>query len=557
MTEAFEAPALAMALTQSAMDGGGYFSAAKIAGMIVLVLPWLWLAPKVSQDALKVRAPHGLWSGIILGSGAAAVLIWLIVPIYLVGMLVYLAAVTTAYLSYLSYRNNRVLEDKKFRLGDLFANLFKKKEPVPQVMPISRVKLYNFDSKSVSPPPPGTEDREVLVYNLVQEFLYNMLARRASEVDIAPAEQQARVTSIIDGLPVEGAPLNLIDSEAIVQYIKPLAGLSVEERCRPQRGKILVDLAQGATEIVVTTAGTTGGQRMQFKIRQEIIQTRLAELGMSQEILADVRRLSETPGLIIVSGRSGSGVSSTLYSLLREHDAYTKQITTFEKEKVVDLENITQTTYTDQDNIRMMLASALRREPDVVMFDQCDSGQLAQDVAEAAAERIFLLGMSASDTFVAMAKWVKLVGNADPALQNLRGILCQMLVRKLCLSCREAYRPDPQMLQKLNLHAKGVDILYRVPARPRVDEQGAPIICPNCQGLGYYGRTAVFEWLEVTDEVRQLVVQGAPAANIKSACRKNRMLYLQEQALAKVLEGATSIQEVIRVSQQAKPAVKK
>jgi type II secretory ATPase GspE/PulE/Tfp pilus assembly ATPase PilB-like protein len=130
-------------------------------------------------------------------------------------------------------------------------------------------------------------------------------------------------------------------------------------------------------------------------------------------------------------------------------------------------------------------------------------------------------------------------------------VLCQILVRKLCPTCREEYRPDPQILAKANIPADKVESFYRTPTKPRLDEKGNPITCQTCQNTGYYGRIGVFELLQVTDEIRQMIAGGAALAAIKSAARKNKMLYLQEQALAKVIAGVTSIQEVIRVSQEA------
>ena len=127
-----------------------------------------------------------------------------------------------------------------------------------------------------------------------------------------------------------------------------------------------------------------------------------------------------------------------------------------------------------------------------------------------------------------------------------------MLIRKLCPSCREAYKPDPALLAKANLPAQKIVNFYRPPSRPAVDEKGRPIICNTCQGSGYFGRTAVFELLEMTGELRQLVAAGGPLTQVQASCRKNKMLYLQEQALRKVVEGLTSIQEVLRVTQQGK-----
>ena len=154
-------------------------------------------------------------------------------------------------------------------------------------------------------------------------------------------------------------------------------------------------------------------------------------------------------------------------------------------------------------------------------------------------------------------EWVKICGDATVALTPLKLVLSQALVRILCPECREAYRPDPALIAKANLNADQITELYRPPTKPRLDEKGKPLVdvegnpipCPGCRGTGYYGRTGVFEHMAVTDELRQLVIAGESLNRIKASCRKNKMLYLQEQALRKVTDNVTSIQEVIRVTQ--------
>jgi len=535
---------------------GGYMSLGKIIGVLILIFPWLWLAPKVSQDALKTKSSQPLWAGIILGAGAIGLLIWLMLPSYIVGLLIYVVLVTAVFLGYVAYRNGRVDTDDRILTGAHLSTLFEKKEKVI-VKPTTKIKLYDVNSRQVPPPGAGATERDILVYNFTQDFFYDMLWRRASESDLVPGSGMA-VRFVIDGTLTSRPSMSITDGDAIIQYIKSIAGMTADERRRPQKGMISLDIpGDVSTKVVVTTAGTTGGQRMQLQIQKQIVQTRLAELGLSKEVLARVKAATKEKGILLASGRSGTGVTSTLYSLLREHDSFTQQLTTFEKRPAIEMENVTQNKYQDDKELASSLTSTLRHDYDVMMIDECIDPEAATIIAQAGDRISFMVGVSAGDTFVALAKWIKLCGDTELALTNLRGILCQLLVRKLCLNCREPYKPDPQMLAKANLAGREVDVFYRTPTKPRLDEKGVPILCQNCQGTGYVGRTAAFEWLELTDEIKQLVLDGVNASQIKAACRKKSMLYLQEQALAKVLSGETSIQEVIRVSQQEKPAAAK
>jgi len=189
-----------------------------------------------------------------------------------------------------------------------------------------------------------------------------------------------------------------------------------------------------------------------------------------------------------------------------------------------------------------------RREPNIVLVTDCDDHETALIAARAAADdRKIYLGMQAKDTFDALSRYVKFVEDNGLASKALLGIINQRLVRKLCTECREAYRPDPNMLKKLNLPADKIERFYRPPSEPKFNKKGKEIVCTHCQGTGYIGRMCVFELLVPDDHVKTLIAQDAPIKTIKGHCRKNRMYYLQEEGLLKVIDGTTSMNEVLRV----------
>ena len=191
--------------------------------------------------------------------------------------------------------------------------------------------------------------------------MFVLLYYRASEADITPAGNQARIRLIIDGLLSERDPIDLGTSDMIIQYLKKVADMDVEDRRHPQQGKISVDIAGTPMDVVLTTAGTTGGQRINFCIVQEAVRTSLDELGLSKNMLERLRAANAADnGLIIASGRPQSGVTSTLYSLLREHDAFIKQLATLEKKSAADMENITQKKYDRDGDLSQALAAMIR-----------------------------------------------------------------------------------------------------------------------------------------------------------------------------------------------------
>lgn len=528
-----------------------FFHPVKFVLMLVLLTPWLYVCPWVQKDARSVRASQGLWGGLVLGAGVVSVVVWLLAPVYIIGLLVYIVLVLGVLAGYVVHRNSKVPPEAKILTMNHMRSLSAKRE-ARGVQVTEKVKLYNRNGRAAPAPEPGSAIAEREAYNAVQDLLYGLLWRRVSEAELAHSGESTALQLVIDGVTHNEEGPDPAQVESIIQYLKGVAGMDTDERRRPQKGRITVDLANSPIDMDLTVAGTTGGQRIRFRVVQEFIQTRLGELGMDEKTLERLRKLNKAGnGILVVAGRAGSGVTSTLYSLLRDHDAFIHQLVTLEKEPEVDLENVTQQQYGDPKELPRALASALRRDPDVIMLDAVPDGDTASQMVEAADGKTFIVGMTAGDSLKALAKWVQTVGDPASAVQHLRCVTAQMLVRKLCPNCKEAYRPDPNLLAKANLSAEHVEHFYRPPAE-FTDEKGRPAVCPTCQNVGYFGRTAVFELLEVTEDLRKLIAGGASLSEIKAACRKNNMLYLQEQALRNVINGETSVQEVIRVSQKKK-----
>jgi type II secretory ATPase GspE/PulE/Tfp pilus assembly ATPase PilB-like protein len=529
-------------------EPGLYFSWLKILVYLVLALPWLWACAWMDKDTKVTRMPREVWLSAGVAGGVLGLLIWLLVPVFIVGLGVYLVIILAIGTVYVVQRNAKVVPEARVLTRDFFADLLERRKEA-SVDLVSRLKVYDSSGQPAVLPQDGTVEMKT-VFNRAQDLLYDILWRRASEVDISPASAEALgLRYFIDGLVVPCEPLERPVADGVIDYIKRLAGMDPEDRRRPQNGKVAVDLAGQQVDIDIVAAGSTSGPRMQLKIVQEAVRTQLTELGMPQEILAEIKKINaRRKGLTLVAAKSRNGLTSTLYSLMRAHDAYTEQLMTVEVKPEADMENVTQSTYKDPADMARVLAGVLRRDPSVVMVDQCTTADGAERVLAGAAGLKVMLGVSAKDSFYALAQWVKVAGDAAAAVAPINAVLSQVLLRRLCPACREAYQPNTDLLRKANLPTDKVEQFYRPPAN-LTDEKGRPIICPTCQGSGYLGRTAAFELLTIDDGLRQLLTAGAGLTKIKAAARKRGMLYLQEQALRLVMEGITSVEEVIRVTQ--------
>lgn len=532
---------------------GGYVSLPRVIIMLILVLPWFWAAPWVQHDLARFRGAGRYWAAAPLAAGATGVLLWLVLPFYPAGMALYLVLTVGVFVAYLLWRNRRVADAEKIGLAHLLAIFSKRREAGPAVELLHWVNVYDATERLVTA---DAADASVIgAFNRAQQLLSKMIGSHASQAEIVLSGKAVTVRLVVDGEVAACPAMEMSPQEGgqAIQFLKSIAGMNVEDRRRPQEGSISVDLAGKRADVRLEVAGTTGGQRMQLWVVQEAVRTNLDELGMSGDMLARVKAFAQSDrGLLIVSGRGQSGITSTMYSVLRQYDAFLNQLVTLESKPTVDLENITQNKYGDPQELPKALASALRRGPDVLLVDLCGEQDTARLILEAASAMPVTLAVHASNTFVALAKWVKLCGDPTAAVKDLQVVLCQTLARRLCPDCRESYRPDHQLLVKANLTGMAIDRFFRAATGPKTDDKGKPIICQTCRGSGYFGRVGIFEMLDMSDEVRQLVIKGAPLAQIRAACRRNKMLYLQEQALRKVVEGVTGVKEVIRVTHQPK-----
>ena len=181
------------------------------------------------------------------------------------------------------------------------------------------------------------------------------------------------------------------------------------------------------------------------------------------------------------------------------------------------------------------------------MVGECEDRETAMVASRAAAgERKIYMTINAKDCFEAVTKYLTFLNDKRLAATALLGAVNQRLIRVLCEECREAFEPDAATLKKLNLPADKIENFYRPPAETKKDRRGRDISCQRCQGTGYVGRTAIFELLVVDAPIRRLIVEGAPMNRIKAQCRKGRMYYLQEEGLLKVIDGTTSMAEILR-----------
>jgi type II secretory ATPase GspE/PulE/Tfp pilus assembly ATPase PilB-like protein len=527
---------------------GGYISIVKLIGFLIFFFAWLPLVGWVHEDAKHIETSGVTWTGVVLGAGAVGAIIWLFVPIYLVGLLFYLLAVGGSALAYVRHRNSRVLDFDRVLTVDHVKNLLVSKEKK-----LAALKGFTFitaNKNEVPVPEPRTP--EFLGYKTAYDILNDAMWRRASSVAFAPTAQDYQVSYFVDGTSLKQPSVAREQMAYFIHFVKSLADLDTKEKRKPQKGRFKVRRNKEDTPWEVATAGSTAGEQIRLKQVTQEGMARLTEIGLmpeQREQLDSFRGAGQ--GVFIVSGPPKSGVTTTLYALLRNHDAFLNSISSLERQPAGQLPNITQNVFALSDTgtttFARKLQAIVRMGPDIVGVAECEDAETARVICAAAKDgKLIYVTIQADSVMQALGKWLKFVGDKTVVADTLLGISNQRLLRILCDECKQAYAPDKELFRKFNIAAEKTKVLYRT-GKVQYDKHGKPSTCEHCQGTGYYGRSGVFELVTMNDELRKVIKRSKSLPEIGTQFRRAKMLYLQEQALRKVITGSVAINEMIRV----------
>jgi type II secretory ATPase GspE/PulE/Tfp pilus assembly ATPase PilB-like protein len=534
----------------------------KLILIIASFIPWAWLVSKVlDKDARFYHLNHHMWNGLFLAAAVVALAVMLLIPgtIHIfwiswpLGMLILLAPI----LVYWHYRNQRVPASHRFHLSS--ASLSEKLEQRRRVRASKEAMIRFTDAKGKERQIPDKESPLHQIHMLAEDLIGPALSSRAMRVEIAVSPKGCAVSHTIDGMRYKRDPLPAEASVKLIDYIKDIAGLNVEDRRRQQTGVFSLQGPIGQVKCHAITAGSSSGQilRIEFNREERVIKP-FDGLGLLPSQIEALKPLSEPHdrhGIVLIGAPSGHGLSTSMYSFLNRHDAYTSNIKSLEREIETHLDGVDQIQWDPSNpdvDYATNLQSILRRDPDVVMTAEITDQETAEVVIEPGMQGpLIYIPQRAPSVTEQIRLWVKQVGDVKKAVKSLRAVINQRLLRSLCPNCRQAYQPTSEQLRKLNLPAGKVNQLYRATGKVEVKNKIEP--CPVCNGMGYLGQVAAFEVFIVDTEARKLLASGDLKAAIAHA-RRNKMVYLQEAALSKVLSGETTVEEVLRVF--AQPAQK-
>ena len=534
----------------AAIEYGGYISLWKFILLLLAFLGWIPLVNWIFTDTQAVRTNTYTWTLAVMLVGIAMLFLWLLIPVFFIGMLLFLIVVGGLSMAYVTHRNSRVAEFERVLSADHLRGLFS--NPEKKIKEASHgISFVTGNGNEV--PLPAPKSTELEGFKVACSLLDDATWNRADVIRMIPQKEEYAIVYEIDGTPTKQDPKSREDTDYFIYYAKQLAGLEVEERRKPQKGRfttILPDQSQTLWE--VATSGSTAGEQVRIERVSALSSRKVDEIGLNDNQFESIKSLRDIKeGLIIISGPKKSGLTSTLYTLLGNHDPYLNNINTLEKNPAAELQNITQFTYTLSDTgnetYARRLQSVFRKGPEIVGVGDCDDAQTANLASSAAANdnRIVYVVMEANSVNDTMEKWLRWLKDTKLIADSLTAILNQRLIRKLCEDCRQPYQPNPAIFKKFNIPPSDSNTFYR-PGEIEYNKHGKPIVCEKCQGTGFYGRIGLFETVRITDEMRNVIRTAKSAQEITSAFRRSGMLYMQEQSIKKIAAGVTSINEVIR-----------
>ena len=364
-----------------------------------------------------------------------------------------------------------------------------------------------------------------------KELVYDAILRRATDIHMEPTQDQMSVRYRIDGILHAAEPFDRPTGDAVVNIFKVLAAMDISEKRKPQDGSFAAKLEGREIDFRLATAGSKSGEKLVMRILDNSASiARVDEIGMRSKMVASIREVVSQPhGMFLCCGPTGSGKSTTLYACLREIDRFQRNVITIEDPIEYHIDNITQIEINTKSGqtFAASLRSVLRQDPDVIMIGEIRDAETATISCQAAnTGHMVFSTVHSNDAITALFRLLDLGVEPFMIASALSAVLAQRLVRMLCETCKEPYKPKPEFLKKANVPADKVDVWYKPPEAPQQ-------VCPTCGGTGYMGRTGIFELLVITDAMRELIRENPSLTAIKAEARRNGMIYLQEDGLGK------------------------
>ena len=379
------------------------------------------------------------------------------------------------------------------------------------------------------------------VVKFVNMILYQGVVDRAADIHIEPFEKDFKIRYRVDGALYEVKAPDVSMAPAIISRVKIMANLNIAERRVPQDGRIAITVAGRPVDLRVSCLPTAHGESVVMRILdQSATSLDLENVGLAEDVYEQLTMDIEKPnGIIVVTGPTGSGKTTTLYSVLRRINSIDSKLLTAEEPVEYDVDGIVQVPINHEvgNTFPKVLRAFLRQDPDIMLIGEIRDLETAEVAIQAALTgHLVFSTLHTNDAAGAVMRFVDM--NVAPYMvaSTLEAVLGQRLLRTCCKECKEAYEPDAETLDRIGLTRD------QIGGRPFYFGRG----CKTCNGTGYKGRKAIFEYLRVTNPIRELINSRSPTLIIREKARELGMRTMREDGVRSILDGYTTVDEVLR-----------
>ncbi len=384
---------------------------------------------------------------------------------------------------------------------------------------------------------------EAPIIKLVNHILYQGVKQGASDIHIEPFEKELRIRYRIDGILYPSITPPKRAQAAISSRIKIMANLNIAEKRHPQDGRIQIKIAEKAIDIRVSVLPTVYGERIVMRLLDKTRSFKdLSELGLSErDYRVLIQSIEQPNGIILITGPTGSGKTSTLYAILHKLNKPDVNIVTVEDPVEYQMAGIGQVQVQDKIGLTFaaVLRSILRQDPDIVMIGETRDQETAQIAIQASLTgHLVLTTLHTNSSAASITRLIDM--GIEPFLiaSSIVAIMAQRLVRKLCDACKQKYTPTPEVLKRIGISEKEAEsvIFYK------------PVGCNDCLQTGYSGRIPLFEIMTMNNTIARLTIERADTALIQETAVKDGMTLLIHDGIEKIQKGLTTIEEVLSVA---------
>jgi type II secretory ATPase GspE/PulE/Tfp pilus assembly ATPase PilB-like protein len=557
---------------------GFYYSPIKLGLLVLSFWGWVRLASWLDEDANNTGMDVTRWNLAYLGTGLVAFLIVWDLALFGLAVFLFWAAVLGVTYLYVYYRNQDVSEADRLLTKAHLISVFERMVPMlsrKTAASEQKERLpVRFMSRSATAGGEPVDERRIervqesRGYKAAQEMVWEAINKRSTDIHLEPTEDRMFVRLRVDGIMSNTTPFSRSMGDAVINIFKVLCNMDITEKRKPQDGSFSAQIGRSAgpnsweyrmVDFRVATAGSVSGEKLVMRILDSAAQmTELTQVGMTEDMRATVHDLVTKPhGMFLVCGPTGSGKSTTLYAALHEIDRYSLNVITVENPVEYRLDNVTQIEINTKAGKTFAgeLRSILRQDPDVIMIGEIRDKETAEIACQAAQTGHMVFStVHANDTITALGRLIDLGVQPFMVGSALTAVLGQRLVRRLCPKCRVRYRPNADTLKRLHANADEVRFLYRPADTPDGkkkngdDEDAEEGACEECGGTGYCRRTGIFELLVINDQIRDMITANIDLTAVKQEAIKHGWHTLYEDGARVVIEGDTSIQELLRVA---------